>query len=76
MHLLVGVDVAQLGNLGQALFQERRPVNQVVEIIGLQRVLILGAAVPAADAEVLHGLEHREQRRERSDVLLRMRAIT
>ena len=38
----------------------RRPGRRVVEVVGLQRVLVLRVALPAADADVLHRLQ--EQR--------------
>ncbi len=48
VHLLVGIDVAQLRNLGQALLNNGSPMSEIVEIVGLESVLILrGAAAPA-----------------------------
>src|SRR5713226_1060083 len=57
MHLLVGVDVAQLGDFLQALHDDGGPVNEVGEIVGLKGVLELSAAEAAADVEILDSLQ-------------------
>jgi len=57
VHLLVGIDVAQLGDFSQALLKTGSPMSEIVEIVGLERVLILRGAAAAADAEVLNGLQ-------------------
>src|SRR5713226_1519364 len=57
VHLLVGIDVAQIGNFSQALLKNGSPMSEIIEIVGLQRVLILRGAAAAADAEVLNGLQ-------------------
>src|SRR5690348_17907159 len=56
-HLLVGIDVAQLGDFGNALLDDGGPVREVGQVIGLKRVLVLGAAETAADGEVLDSLQ-------------------
>src|SRR5437660_353388 len=57
MHLLVGVDVAKLGDLLEALHDDGRPVNKVTEIVRLKGVLELSAPKAAADAEILNRLQ-------------------
>ena len=57
--LLVGVDVGQLRQLRQRIAHARLPGAQIVELVGLQRVLVLRVGLPAADADVLH--RHQEQ---------------
>ena len=51
--LLVGVDVGQHRAVLQRLDELRRPLEQVIGVVGLQRVLILRVALPAAGADVL-----------------------
>src|SRR5258708_19924048 len=46
MQLLVGVDVAELGDFLQALHDDGGPVNEVGEIVRLKGVLELTAAEP------------------------------
>ena len=58
--LLIAADVGEHGRLPQPCREERRPVVQVVEIVGLERELVLRVRRSAADADVLDGLE--EQR--------------
>ena len=58
--LLVGVDVGQRRLVLQRLGELRRPLVDVGEAVGLQRVLVLRVALPAADADVLRRLQ--EQR--------------
>ena len=58
--LLVGVHVAQLGQLAQAVQHARRPGAQLVQVGVLQGVLVLRARAAPADAHVLHRLQ--EQR--------------
>ena len=57
MHLLVGIDVAQLRNLGQALLNNGRPMGEIVEIVGLESVSILRGAAAPPHGEVLNGLQ-------------------
>src|SRR6266852_241672 len=57
VHLLVGIDVAQIGNFGQVLLKNRSPMSEIVEAVGLERVLILRGTAAAADAEILNGLQ-------------------
>ena len=57
MHLLVGVDVAELWNSLEALHDDGRSMRELAEIVCLQRVLILSAAETAAHADVLNGLQ-------------------
>src|SRR5712692_2690688 len=59
MHLLVGVEVAELGDFLEALHDDGSPVSEVSEVVGLECVLILGAAKTAADAKVLNGLKEK-----------------
>src|SRR4029077_12180914 len=56
-HLLVGIDVAQLGDFSQALLKDGSPMSEIAEIVRLERVLILRGAAAAADAEILNGLQ-------------------
>ena len=49
---------------------------EVVEIVGLQSVLILSGAAAAADAEILHGLKIENAAPGTFEVALRMRAMT
>ena len=58
--LLIGRDVAQLGQGLQLVGDPRRPGLQLVEIGVLQRVLILRPRQPAADVEILRRL-HEER---------------
>src|SRR5438445_9253616 len=57
VHLLVGIDVAQLRNLGQALLNNGSPISEIVEIVGLESVLILCGPAAPAHGEVLNGLQ-------------------
>src|SRR6266436_8197697 len=57
MHLLVGADVAELGDFLQPLHDDGRPVGEVAEIVRLKRVLILSAAETASNADVLNCLQ-------------------
>ena len=57
MHLLVGVDVAQLRDFLEALHDDGRPMREVAEIIRLKRVLVLRAAETASNVEVLNSLQ-------------------
>ena len=58
--LLVGGHVAQRAQLPQLGEHARREAIEVGQVIALERVLVLGIAHAAADAQVLHGLQ--EQR--------------
>src|SRR2546423_8038795 len=57
MHLLVGVDIAEFGDFLEALHDDGSPMCEIVEIVGLQGVLILCTTHAAAGAEVLNGLQ-------------------
>ncbi len=57
MHLLVGVDIAKLGDFLKALHDDGSPVGQVAKVVGLECVLILGTAKTAADVEILGALQ-------------------
>ena len=57
LGLLVGGDVAQLGQRLQLVEDLRRPVVQLGEIGVLQRVFELGAGRPAAEPDVLRRLQ-------------------
>src|SRR6266481_3659123 len=57
MHLLVGVDVAELRDFLQPLHDDGRPVGEVAEIVRLKRVLILRAAEASPNIEVLTSLQ-------------------
>src|SRR5260370_30259252 len=57
MQLLVGVDVAELGDFLQELHDDGGPVNEVGEIVRLKGVLELSAAEAAADVEILDSLQ-------------------
>ena len=51
--LLIGVDVGEHGAVLECGNQLRRPVEQVVGAVGLQRVLVCRVALPAAGADIL-----------------------
>ena len=51
--LLVGGDVLQFRQLSHRCFDDRRPMVELVDVGVGQRVLVLGAAEAAADADVL-----------------------
>ena len=55
--LLVGVHVLQVGKLPHVLKQDRAPVRQVVDVVGLNRVLVQRVAAAAADAQILRRLQ-------------------
>ena len=55
--LLIGVDVGKLGQARERLADARLPDPQLLEVVGLDRVLVRGAALPAADAYVLDRVE-------------------
>ena len=55
--LLVGVDVDELGQLRERLADARLPGRELGQVVRLDRVLVRGVALPAADADVLHGRE-------------------
>src|SRR5260370_37463192 len=57
VHLLVGIDVAQLGDFSQALLKNGSPMSEIVEIVGLESVLILRGAAAPAHGKVLNGLQ-------------------
>ena len=62
--LLIGIHVgedAQFAHLGE---QARAPVHQIINVVALNRVLILRVALPAADAQVLTGLQEDGRARE------------
>src|ERR1700719_2670709 len=56
-HLLIRIDVAQFRDLGEALLEDGGPVDEVGQIVGLQRVLVLRAAKAASDGEILNSLQ-------------------
>ncbi len=58
LDLLIGGDVAQLGQRAQFVEHQRRPSAELVQIGVLQRVLELRTRGPAADADVLGGLQN------------------
>jgi hypothetical protein len=51
-HLLVGVDVGDLGHVAQRALEARHPGLQVGQFLGLQRELVARVAHAAADADV------------------------
>ena len=55
--LLVGVDVGQHRLALHLVGEAGRPAAQVGEAVALQRVLVVGVALPAAGANVLHGAQ-------------------
>ena len=57
VHLLVRIDVAQLGDFSQAPLNNGSPMSEIVKIVGLQGVLILSGASATTNAEVLNGLQ-------------------
>ena len=61
--LLVAVEVGHLAEPAQRLGDAGSPRVQLVEVVALERVLILGIAGHPADAEVLDGLEVRRRAR-------------
>ena len=50
---LIGTDVDELGRVLQRLRDPARPRPQLAQVVGLERVLVLRAALPAADPNVL-----------------------
>ena len=56
-QLLIGIDVAQFRDLAHAIHDDRRPVVEVFQIVGLERVLILRAAEATTNVDVLHRLQ-------------------
>ena len=63
--LLIAVDVGQCRQLPHLLKQNRSPPGQVIEVVALDRVLILRVTRPAADAQVLRWIAGRATRRAR-----------
>ena len=57
MHLLIGVHVAEFGDFREPGLKDGSPVVEIVEVVGLQRVLILRGTEAGAHAEILHGLK-------------------
>ena len=55
--LLVAVDVEQSGQGSEFLQHARRPDEEILNVVALERVLILGVGAAAADAQVLHRLQ-------------------
>ena len=55
--LLVAADILELRDFAELVHEHLGPVVQFIQIAGLQGVLILRLAEPAADADVLDGLE-------------------
>ena len=55
--LLVAVDIGEARELPHLLEQSGSPFHQVVHIVALDGVLVLCVALPAADAQVLAGLQ-------------------
>src|SRR5207237_6522199 len=55
--LLIAADVAQLGHFTHGADQARRPGVQRLQVVALQRELILGVAGSSIEAHVLDGLE-------------------
>src|SRR5215470_9686019 len=55
--LHVGVDVGELWQVVERCANARLPGTELGEIVCLQRVLIRCVALPAADADVLHGVQ-------------------
>ena len=50
---LIGTDVDELGRVLQRLRDPARPRPQLAQVVGLERVLVLRVALPAADPNVL-----------------------
>ena len=57
MVLLVGGSIAQLGHRLHLVEQLRRPFVQIVQVVILQRVLVLRVAGASADVDVLNRLQ-------------------
>ena len=57
MDLLIAVHIAQCGDSADPLHQNGGPLVEVLEMVGLQSVLVLGAAEPPADVDILNSLE-------------------
>ena len=57
MRLLVAVDVDELGERPQLVVHLRRPVVERLDVVALQRVLVLRVRSAAADPQILIGLE-------------------
>ena len=55
--LRVARHVRQLVDVPHRVEQSRAPLIQLVQVVALDRVLVLGGALPAADPHVLDGLE-------------------
>ena len=55
--LLIGIDVGQLRHLLQRGRNARPPLVELMQIVGLQRVLVLRERLPPADADILHRLQ-------------------
>ena len=62
--LLVGVHVLQPGQFLHVGEQDRSPLVQVFDVVGLNRVLVERGTGAAADADVLRGLQKRLRHRE------------
>ena len=62
--LLVGAHVLQAGQALHLAQQDRSPLGKILHVVGLDRVLIHRIAGPAADAQILHGLEERGSHRQ------------
>jgi hypothetical protein len=63
--LLIARHVRETGHGAELLHELRRPRGELVEPVALERVLVLRAARPSADAQILHGLEERGRARDR-----------
>src|SRR5215813_12384338 len=55
--LLIAVNVEQSGDGFELLEHTWPPYDEVLNVVALQRVLVLGVACPAAHAQILHRLE-------------------
>src|SRR5579872_430584 len=62
--LLVAVHVLQAGKLLHVLQQDRSPVHEVFDVVGLNGVLIERAARSASDTEILHWLKKGRRHRQ------------
>ena len=54
--LLVAVHVGEAGQFAHLLQQDRPPLNEIVQIVALNCILVLGAALPPPNAQVLSSL--------------------
>ena len=55
--LPVGVHVREVRKLLHVLVKNRSPMREVVDVVGLNRILVERAAPAASDAQILSGLQ-------------------